>query len=68
MMAIIRAIFFKAASVNLNLILSHISGKKNIDADMLSRLQVEDFLARNPHADEEPTILAPEAWSLNGTI
>ena len=68
MMAIIRAIFFKAAKVNLNIILSYIQGKKNIDADLLSRLQVHEFLQRNPQADWEPTILAPEAWTLNGTI
>ena len=66
MMAIIRAIFFRAAKFNLNVILSYFPGKKNIDADMLSRFQVEEFLARNPEADTDPTFLAPEVWTLAG--
>ena len=66
MMRIIRAIFFKAAKVNLNIILCHISGKENVDADLLSRFQVQEFFHRNPQADWEPTFLPPEVWTLNG--
>ena len=66
MMRIIRAISFKAATVNLNLVLSHVPGKQNVDADMLSRFQVQEFLQRNPEADREPTFLDPEAWNLSG--
>ena len=68
MMKIIRAIFFHAAKHNLNIVLSYISGKENTDADLLSRLQVEEFLLRNPQADWNPTFLAEETWTLAGTI
>ena len=50
-MKIIWAIFFHAAKRNLNLILSYVPGKGNIDADLLSRFQIEQFLQRNPQAD-----------------
>ena len=66
-MKIIRAIFFHAAKRNLNLILSYVPGKENIDADLLSRFQVKQFLQRNPEADWEPTFLAEEVWTLAGT-
>ena len=68
MMAIIRAIFFKAARSNLNIVLSYIPGKENVDADLLSRFQVDEFLQRNPEADLQPTILAEAVWTLAGTV
>ena len=68
MMAVIRAIFFKAAKHNFNIVLSYLPGKDNTDADLLSRFQVHQFLQRNPEADWEPTIIAEETWTLRGTI
>ena len=68
MMKIIRAIFFYAAKHNVNIILAFVPGKENIDADLLSRLQVQDFLLRNPQADWNPTFLAETTWTLAGKI
>ena len=68
MMAVLRAIFFRCAELNLNLILAHVSGKKNTNADLLSRLQVQEFRRLNPTADRRPTPIPEEAWTLRGTI
>ena len=46
--------------------MTYVPGKKNIDADLLSRFQVDDFLRRNPTADAEPTQLRKEVWDLPG--
>ena len=67
MMSIIRAIFFRCAQLNLNLLLSHVPGKDNVNADLLSRLQVEEFRQINPTADKYPTTIREEAWTLHGT-
>ena len=66
MMGIVRAMFFFLARHNINLIMSHIPGKQNINADLLSRLQVEEFLSINPSADRQPTRLSEEVWDLPG--
>ena len=68
MMVIVRALFFHAASLNLNIIMSHLPGKQNINADLLSRFQVEAFRRRNPTADPEPTELPEEVWAPPGGI
>ena len=68
MMRLVRALFFHAASLNLNIIMSHISGKLNTNADLLSCFQVEEFLRLNPTADPEPTVLAEEVWDPPGGI
>ena len=67
MMRVIRAIFFRAAKLNLHIILAHVAGVDNTDADMLSRFQVQEFRSRNPQADREPTALLDAAWELSGT-
>ena len=66
MMAIIRAIFFRAAKLNLNILLAYVPGLENINADLLSRFQIEEFLHLNPQADESPTFLHQSAWTLDG--
>ena len=66
MMAVIRAIFFRAASINLNIILAYIPGPENVNADLLSRFQVDEFLLLNPDVDDMPTILDPGVWDLDG--
>ena len=66
MMAIIRALFFHTASLNISLILSYIPGAENINADLLSRLQVQEFQQLNPDADKDPTWLQEEVWHLGG--
>ena len=66
MMAIIRAIFFRCAEINLNLVISHIPGKENANADLLSRLQVAQFVRLNPNADPEPEYIEEDEWTLRG--
>ena len=68
MMVIVRALFFHAANLNLNIIMSHLPGKQNVNADLLSRFQVEAFRRRNPMADPEPTVLPEEVWEPPGGI
>ena len=68
MMRLVRAMFFHAANLNLNIIMSHIPGKLNTNADLLSRFQVEEFQRLNPTADPEPTVLPEEVWDPHGGI
>ena len=42
-MSLVRRLFFFLAVRNLNLLLRHVPGKLNIDADACSRLQVQRF-------------------------
>ena len=56
MMAVIRAIFYRAAKTNTNIILEYVPGPENVNADLLSRFQVEEFLNLNPDADQTPTL------------
>ena len=66
MMRLVRCIFKHAAARNMNVIMAHVPGKENIDADLLSRFQVDEFRQRNPSADPEPTVLPEEVWDLPG--
>ena len=45
---------------------SYVPGLENINADLLSRFQIEEFLHLNPQADESPTFLHQSAWILDG--
>ena len=45
-MLLVRRLFFFLAQQNVNLLLAHVPGCQNINADMLSRLQVEEFRSR----------------------
>lgn len=67
MMALIRALFFFTAKRNINLLMAHIPGKNNVNADYLSRFQVQAFQRNCPHADPYPTVLAEQVWDLPGT-
>ena len=66
MMAIIRAIFFRCAEINLNLVISHIPGKENTNSDLLSRFQVAQFVSLNPYAEPEPERIKEDVWTLRG--
>ena len=63
-MRLIRALFFRSASNNSNIILQHIPGVLNTYADLLSRLQVQKFHAIHPSADPDPTTIHPDVWLL----
>ena len=62
MLRIIRKIFFFAARYNINILLFHIAGCLNVDADLLSRLQVLEFRQRNVEADVEATLVPEDVW------
>ena len=64
MLAIIRTMFFFAAKHNINILMRHIPGVNNRDADMLSRFQVHAFKADNPLADEWPTEIPHQVWDI----
>ena len=61
-MKIIRALFFFTASRNINLLMIHIPGVDNSQADALSRFQVETFRTLNPTANQHPDEVAHEVW------
>ena len=42
-------------SQNIHFRAEHIPGISNTAADLLSRLQVQEFMTRFPHMDKEPT-------------
>ena len=43
-MSLVRRLFFFIARRNVNLLLKHVPGKLNVDADLCSRLQVDAFM------------------------
>jgi hypothetical protein len=49
---------------NIHFTAEHYPGILNKAADMLSRLQVADFLVRFPHMQPTPTIIPPELMTL----
>ena len=67
MMSLIRSLFFHTAGLNINLLLSFVPGRYNINADLLSRLQVQEFKWNHPAADKEPSHLPEAVWTLPGT-
>ena len=64
MMKILRRMFFFTATHNINLILKHISGKKNVLSDPLSCLQVHVFKQRHPTAEDQSTAIPSDVWDL----
>ena len=50
------------ASRNINLLMIHIPGVDNSQADALSRFQVETFRTLNPLANQHPDEVAHEVW------
>ena len=64
LMRLIRHMFFKAASLNCNILFKHIPGHTNSQADQLSRLQIHKFMSETPHMDPSPTIPPDSVWSI----
>ena len=64
MMRLIRQLFLFSASRNINILVQHIPGHSNIHADLLSRLQVPQFKASLPTADQAMTPLPDLVWRL----
>ena len=59
LMRLVRALFMHSARINANVVLRHVPGIQNINADLLSRLQVSRFQELNHSADPVPTPLPP---------
>ena len=57
LMTLIRKIFLEAAGFQYRLALKYLPGKLNVQADLISRFQTQQFLSSNPHADKQPTNL-----------
>lgn len=63
-MHIIRALFKFTARHNINLLMKHIPGSTNVNADLLSRLQVHQFQSRNPFAQPTPSLIPTQVWRI----
>ena len=61
-MSLVRRLFFFLAQRNVNLRLAHVPGCQNINADMLSRLQVEEFRSRACGPLPMPTMVSSHVW------
>ena len=61
-MLLMRRLFFFLAQRNVNLRLAHVPGCQNINADMLSRLQVEEFRSRACGPLPMPTMVPSHVW------
>lgn len=57
--ALIRTLLFMSASHDFHLTITHIAGVDNVFADLLSRSQVETFLAQSNMHSRSPTIPLP---------
>ena len=64
LMSLIRPLFLFCASNSITLSLKHVPGKKNVLADLLSRLQVLKFRQQYPQADLAPSLIHPGVWTL----
>ena len=64
MMRIVRALFFYAACHNINVLMHHVRGSFNVEADLLSRLQVHRFRQSHPSADPFPSSIPTDVWDV----
>ena len=64
LMRLLRHLYFRAFKNNCNVLLTHIPGKYNIQADLLSRLQVDKFKQISPAAEITPTPIPARVWSI----
>ena len=64
LMKLLRHLFFRAHKSQSNVLLSHVPGRFNIFADLLSRLQIEKFLQALPTADPQPTPIPALVWDI----
>ena len=64
LMKLVRHLFLFIAKMNINILLVHLPGKDNVFADLLSRLQVGQFLSLVESASPEPSKIPEEAWEI----
>ena len=60
-----RHLFLFAANHNFNLLIKHIPGRHNTLADLLSRLQVQQFLQLHVNAKPFPAVINHAIWKLS---
>lgn len=65
-MKLVRALFFIAAQYQIEYTAKHLPGIMNTDADNLSRLKIQDFLASNPEANSEAR--PPASFTYEGLL
>ena len=63
-MRLVRSLFSRSASLSINLLFHHIPGTTNVNADLLSRLQVDHFLHINPGVAPAPAQLPAAVWDI----
>ena len=63
-MKLVRFLFLFTAQCNINVLLQYIPGHSNAAADSLSRLQVARFFQLCPAANNRPSTIADEIWSI----
>ena len=63
-MILVRRLVLPILKFNILFKASHIAGIKNIAADQLSRLQIQQFKRECPHMDSAPTIVVPDMQTL----
>ena len=63
-MTLLRSLFFFLAARNVNVRLEHVYGFSNVNADLLSRLQVHAFKQRAPEADDDGVQVHQQIWDI----
>lgn len=63
-MKLVRFLFLYTAKRNINILMEHVFGFYNAQADHLSRLQVDNFRRLHPSADQSPTPLPELIWHI----
>ena len=63
-MFLIRTLFLYIAKRNVNIRLEHVFGYSNVKADLLSRLQVTEFLRKYPDMEMTKTVLDERVWDI----
>ena len=64
LMSIIRYLFYFLAKHDIEVTLQHVFGYNNTAADLLSRLQVQDFAARYPLAEKQMSPIPTDIWGI----
>ena len=64
LLCLVRYLYFEAFSNQTNILLTHIPGHFNVNADLLSRLQIEKFRQRNPQADRQAEVMPTYVWDI----
>ena len=64
-LTLIRLLVLHSMKMNTRVFATYITSKNNKNADLLSRLKIDEFRRRNPGADLQPTAINESIWLLN---